>query len=138
MATPRRRQAKTSPFDTFTLLCKSHLKTECVKEYRFHETRKWRFDYALPSYKIAIEIDGGVWTLGRHNRPKGYINDLEKFNEAAALGWLILKFTPQQQYTAKTFRLLKRTIRQRAEETARISGEDNKNDYGQLGTTPTT
>ena len=112
MGTTRRRKVTGSCHsDTFTLICKSRLKVECVKEYRFHETRRWRFDYAIPDYKIAIEIDGGVWIEGRHNRPKGYINDLEKFNEAAAAGWLVLKFTPQQQYTAKAFRIIQRTIK---------------------------
>ena len=102
--------------DMFTRMCQSKLDVLCVKEYRFHDKRKWRFDYAFPNEKIAIEIDGGVWTLGRHNRPKGYIADLEKFNEAAALGWVVLKFTPQQQYTLKTLAVIQRTIKQRRTE----------------------
>lgn len=99
--------------DLFTRLCYSELHTECLKEYRFHSKRMWRFDYALPQYKIAVEIDGGVWTRGRHVRPKGYLGDLEKFNEAAALGWVVLKFTPQQQYNIRTLAILQRTIKQR-------------------------
>lgn len=27
-------------------------------EYQFHETRKYRFDWAIPEYKIAIEYEG--------------------------------------------------------------------------------
>lgn len=120
-----RSKTKQQESDTFTLLCKTRLQTECVREYRFHPTRKWRFDYALPSIKIAIEIDGGVWTLGRHNRPKGYIADLEKFNEAAAMGWLVLKFTPQQQYTTKTLRTLQRAVQQRQNE-AQMAGKEQQ------------
>ena len=97
--------------DVFTIICRTDLKVECVKEYMFHPTRKWRFDFAIPQYKIAIEIDGGVWTYGRHNRSAGYIADMEKFNAAASLGWVVLKFTPDEQYTKKTFDLIRQTIK---------------------------
>ena len=96
--------------DVFTVICKTDLGVECVKEYKFHPDRRWRFDFAIPEYKIAIEIDGGVWTYGRHNRAQGYIADMAKFNEAAALGWVVLKFTPQEQYKTATFQLIKKTI----------------------------
>lgn len=109
--------------DLFTALVKADLKATCVKEFKFHPTRKWRFDYALPEYKVAVEIDGGVWTQGRHTRPQGYINDLEKFNEAAAMGWLILKFTPQEQYRKATLELIKRTIDIRQNERAMATRE---------------
>ena len=56
----------------FTAICKSDLKIEVVKEYLFHPTRKWRFDYAIPDHKIALEVEGGVWTGGRHTRPQGF------------------------------------------------------------------
>ena len=97
--------------DVFTTICRTDLKVDCVKEYKFHPTRRWRFDFAIPQYKIAIEIDGGVWTYGRHNRSAGYIADMEKFNAAASLGWVVLKFTPDEQYTKKTFDLIRQTIK---------------------------
>lgn len=98
--------------DLFTSICKSDLHVECVKEYRFHPVRRWRFDYAIPDKKIAIEIDGGVWNYGRHNRASGYVADMEKFNAAASMGWVVLKFTPQQQYTRGAFDLIAKTIKQ--------------------------
>src|SRR5690606_18285907 len=64
-----------------------------VREHHFHPDRKWRMDFAWPDKKIAVEIEGGVWGLGRHNRPKGFIADTEKYNAAAALGWTVLRFT---------------------------------------------
>ncbi len=64
-----------------------------VTEYRFHPIRKWRFDVAFPSVKIAAEIDGGVWTAGRHTRGAGFIKDQEKTNAAALLGWRVFRFT---------------------------------------------
>lgn len=97
--------------DAFTMLCRKELGARCEKEWKFHPVRKWRFDYSIPKYKIAIEIDGGVWTYGRHNRSAGYLADMEKFNAAAALGWVVLKFTPQQQYTRKTLEIIRQTIK---------------------------
>lgn len=106
------KKATRQPFnDAFTLLCRKELGERCEKEWKFHPVRKWRFDYSIPKYKIAIEIDGGVWTYGRHNRSAGYLADMEKFNAAAALGWVVLKFTPQQQYTRKTLEIIRQTIK---------------------------
>ena len=46
-------------------------------EFRFHVQRKWRFDYCWPDLKVAVEIEGGVWTQGRHTRPVGFLNEVE-------------------------------------------------------------
>ena len=61
-------------------------------EYRLHNVRQWRFDGAYPEYKIAYEIEGGVYSGGRHTRPKGFIDDCEKYNTAAIMGWKVLRF----------------------------------------------
>jgi hypothetical protein len=61
-------------------------------EWRFHPTRKWRFDYAWPSRKVALELEGGIWIRGRHNRAAGFLADMEKYNHAASLNWLVLRF----------------------------------------------
>jgi hypothetical protein len=45
---------------------------------------------------MAVEINGGVWTGGRHIRGVGYQKDLEKLNLAQAAGWRVFQFTPQQ------------------------------------------
>lgn len=65
-----------------------------VREYRFHPERRWRFDYAWPEARVAFEIEGGVFAYGRHNRPVGFIQDIEKYNEAAFSGWVIIRATP--------------------------------------------
>lgn len=65
-----------------------------VREHRFHPDRKWRFDFAWPRYKVALECEGGTWARGRHTRGSGYRKDLEKYNAAAMMGWLVLRYTP--------------------------------------------
>lgn len=104
------RKCANSRSDVFTFLLHQRLGIDCVREYRFHPTRQWRFDYAIPDLRIAIEIDGGIWINGRHNRASGYLGDMEKFNTAATLGWVVLKFTPQEQYSQKTLELIAQTI----------------------------
>ena len=64
------------------------------REHIFHPTRKWRLDYALVERRIGIEIEGAVWTGGRHTRGSGFVADMEKYNELAILGWRLLRFTP--------------------------------------------
>jgi len=58
-------------------------------------TRKFRADYYLPNDKIIIEINGGVWKDGggRHNRGKGYEEDLIKANLAQKFGFEYYQFT---------------------------------------------
>lgn len=79
-------------------------------EYRFHPERKWRFDYAWPSRKIALEVEGGVWTNGRHTRGKGFLGDLEKYNTAAAMGWRVLRVTPSELLSVKTAEMIKKAM----------------------------
>jgi very-short-patch-repair endonuclease len=83
----------------------AELGCEFVSEYRFHPLRKWRFDWALPEYKLAIEQEGGIWTGGRHTRGKGYQQDLNKYNHAVMLGWKVLRFSVEdiRKGTAKAF-----------------------------------
>ena len=71
------------------------------KEYRFSQTRKWRFDYLIQEHGTigamsAIEIEGGAWKQGRHNRAQGFMGDMEKYREAAALGYKVYRFTPEE------------------------------------------
>lgn len=72
---------------------------EPIREYRFHPTRKWRFDFAWKEKKLAVEVEGGQYIRGRHNRPVGYERDCEKYNNAVMLGWKVLRFTPSMIYS---------------------------------------
>ncbi len=88
-------------------------------EFRFHPTRGWKFDRAWEYHKVAVEVEGGVYgkkircqacgTLVRGTKNDGsfgraitiagghrgferFMRDKEKYNEAAILGWTILRF----------------------------------------------
>lgn len=65
-------------------------------EYRFHPSRDFRFDLCWPTLKVAIEIDGGIWNYGRHNRAVGLVTDMQKGNEAVVCGYRVLHFRPEE------------------------------------------
>lgn len=65
-----------------------------VQEYRFaRPARQFRFDFCWVNSRVAVEIEGGVYSGGRHVRPKGYTSDVEKYNMATMLGWRVLRYT---------------------------------------------
>ena len=81
---------------------------EC--EWKFDTKRRWRFDYAWPQQMIALEVEGGVWTGGRHTRGAGFVKDMEKYNRAAVLGWRLLRVTPDKLVSAGTFDMLREIL----------------------------
>lgn len=63
-------------------------------ELRFHPVRKWRADFAMPTARVLIEIDGGAFSGGRHTRGAGFVKDQEKHRAAVIAGWRVLRFIP--------------------------------------------
>lgn len=61
-----------------------------VKEAGLHD---WKFDFAYPQYRLAIEVEGGTWSGGRHVRGAGYKSDCQKYNAAQLHGWIVLRYT---------------------------------------------
>ena len=68
------------------------MKIDFIAEYRFHETRQWRFDIAIPSLNIAIEYEGIMSRKSRHTTIKGFTQDCEKYNAATVAGWRVLRY----------------------------------------------
>lgn len=91
-----------------------HLRAEKIKferEYAFHPSRRWRFDFAIPDRKLAIEIEGLMWgEVGRHQRPEGYMSDCRKYNEAQLLGWVVLRFTHGMVESAEAIDTVKKWL----------------------------
>lgn len=65
---------------------------EPVREYKF---KRWRFDFAWPKLKVAVEIDGGTFAgtklPGNHAIGKRYQKDCIKNNAAQLEGWAVLR-----------------------------------------------
>ncbi len=92
-------------------LLRIHGLPEPETEYRFAPPRKWMFDFAWPARLLAVEQEGGIWSGGRHIRPKGFLRDLEKYNTAALLGWKLLRVTPQMVESGEAITLVERALR---------------------------
>ena len=56
--------------------------------------RQWRFDLAWPAEQIAVELEGSLFTGGRHGGARSSIRDVEKYNAAALLGWRVIRTVP--------------------------------------------
>ena len=72
------------------------LKIEFEQEFKFHPKRKWRADFHLVGKRILVEVEGGIWSGGRHTRGKGYIGDMEKYNSATMMGYQVIRFSTEQ------------------------------------------
>lgn len=99
--------------DLFQQVCKAKKLPIPEPEYRFAPPRRWRFDYAFVAFGVAVEVEGGAWTRGRHTRGKGFLNDCEKYSEAAARGWLVVRVPPGDVMNAQTFEWIERAIKTR-------------------------
>lgn len=97
----------------FLQLLKTQRITEPIPEYRFHDVRRWRFDFAWPESRVALEVEGGVWTGGRHTRGAGFSKDMAKYNEAASMGWIIIRCTPSDLCKLDTVRCVASAMRNR-------------------------
>jgi very-short-patch-repair endonuclease len=84
---------------------------EATPEFRFDESRRWRFDYSWPAQKVALEVEGGIWTNGRHTRGAGYLRDMEKYNRATVLGWRVLRVPPSDLWSAATVAMLREVLK---------------------------
>jgi very-short-patch-repair endonuclease len=80
------------------------------REYRFDPSRRWRADFAFPQQKLLVEVEGGVWTEGRHVRGSGYENDLEKYNAASLAGWRLLRFTPAMVNNGRALNVIEEAL----------------------------
>jgi very-short-patch-repair endonuclease len=72
------------------------LKIEFEQEFKFHQKRKWKTDFHIVGQKILVEVEGGIWSGGRHTRGKGYIGDMEKYNSATMMGYQVIRFSTEQ------------------------------------------
>jgi hypothetical protein len=98
-------------------------------EYQFaiERGRRWRFDLAWKFYripakvmgydsleivrtKVAIEVQGGIFIAGGHNRGAQIAKEHEKYTEAACLGWRILYCQPSELCTVEFAGQIKRAL----------------------------
>jgi hypothetical protein len=65
-----------------------------VSEYHFHPIREWRADYSFLNRGILLEYEGlpSRFKKSRHTTREGYVKDIEKYNTAAEMGLVVLRY----------------------------------------------
>ena len=81
-------------------------------EWEFSGRRKWRIDYSWPDpdEMVALEVEGGVYTRGRHTRGSGFMKDMEKYNALALAGYRLIRCTPNTLATQATIDLIREAL----------------------------
>ena len=87
------------PFENLAAQCRLLGLPMPVAEWRFHALRRWKFDAAWPTLRLAVEFEGvtylpGGQLGGRHTMKAGFLGDIEKYGEAFADGWSVLRVLP--------------------------------------------
>ena len=95
---------------TMALYIRANELPEPEREHRFAPPRRWRFDFAWPLLMLALEVEGGAYSGGRHTTGAGFTNDCEKANEALCLGWRVLRVTGQQVKSGAAVDWLRRAM----------------------------
>lgn len=84
-----------------------------VPQFKFAPDREWRADFAFPEARLLVEIEGGIWKGGGHNRGVGFQKDIEKYNRATELGWWLMRFTTQQAKEGRAVEMVKNFLKGR-------------------------
>lgn len=80
--------------ETFLLHCRAFGLPEPLREVEFYPGRKWRFDFAWPDKKLAVEVEGGTnFGRSRHSKGAGFERDAAKYNRASRMGWIVLRYS---------------------------------------------
>jgi hypothetical protein len=80
------------------------------KGHPYSHERDFRFDFAWPAQRLAVEVDGGTYSGGRHTRGKGYEEDCEKVCEAVIRGWRVMKVTTKQVDSGEALSWIERAL----------------------------
>ncbi|WP_372404575.1 hypothetical protein ACDW34_07110 [Acinetobacter piscicola] len=90
-----------------------HLKSyniEFQAEFQFNPERRWRADFYIVGSNVLIEVEGGIWSSGRHTRGKGYLGDMEKYNSAQLLGYSVYRYSTEQVKSGKAIDEIRRLV----------------------------
>lgn len=87
--TVKRNNQLEDPFAQYLTFCNINY----IRQYAPFKERRYRCDFYLPKYNVIVEIEGGQWVNGRHQRGAGFIGDIEKYNALTLAGYRVLRLT---------------------------------------------
>ena len=83
---------------------------EPEREYRFCKPRRFRFDRVWKDRMLALEVDGGAWSGGRHTSGKGFTSDCEKATLAAIAGFRVMHVTGEHIKSGQALKWLQEAL----------------------------
>lgn len=114
---PAAKKKAISTEQAFALLLQAHDVTGFVQEHKFAKDaeppRQFRFDFAFPdrlmagNWRLAVEIEGITDQGGRHQRMDGFAIDLEKYELALELGWVVYRITPKMARSLRSIEMIR-------------------------------
>lgn len=72
--------------------------------------RKFRVDFFFMDARLAIEVEGGTWINGAHNRGKHFESDTYKYNELTLLGISLLRFTTNMISSGEALSVIEKAL----------------------------
>lgn len=79
------------------------------RQLKFCPGRQFEWDFAWPSIKFWVEVDGGEWMeKGAHNTGKAIRRDREKDAEAFLMGWKGIRFCGSQVKDGTAIKILEK------------------------------
>ena len=79
------------------------------REYYFHPPRRWRVDFFFKP-DLAVEVEGGTYSNGRHSRGTGFEKDCEKYNQMTLDGIRLLRFTGKHIRTGEAVNMIEQAL----------------------------
>lgn len=110
MSRPKQKQSYNA--EIFRQVCRTMRLPEPQPEFAFHPARKWRIDFYFEANgrKVALEVEGGVFTGGRHTRAAGFLGDIEKYNHLAMQQIFLVRCTPSNLMKLETLNVVKAVL----------------------------
>ena len=93
------------------------------RQFRYHPNRNYSFDFCWQDLSLAVEVDGGnrlahvdksgrAFAVGRHTQD----GDYRKLNEAAVLGYIVLRFTPKMVVSGEAINVIEHFFKKQSEQ----------------------
>lgn len=65
---------------------------EPEREVKLSSEYAYRWDFVWAKYRLAVEINGGIWNVGGHSTGRGILRDMTKLRIATLAGYRSFQF----------------------------------------------
>jgi len=116
--TPFWKVAKSADNNKWEDFFKFHIKVaglpKPMGQFKFAQSigRRWSVDFAWPTQKIVVEIEGGIWRRGggAHTHPMNVLRDIEKYNALALMGYRLFRFSDRELKDGSAIEMMKKVL----------------------------